>query len=215
MPDVFVSKKSEGKIPKHGHRPAVLDALTPSSRTMSAFCFKPKGIKFETRQKGEKVILLLRRHPVTNAGWVFVAFLLGIVPFFLQSFPIISFLPENFRLVAVMGWYLVIVAFSLENFLTWFFNVYIITDERIIDIDFYNLIYKEVTDANIDKIQDVTYRMGGVIRTIFNYGDVIIQTASEVPNLEALAVPKPALIAGVLQDLRIEEEVEKLEGRIR
>ena len=52
------------------------------------------------------------------------------------------------------------------------FNVYIVTDERIIDIDFYNLIYKEVSDANIDKIQDVTYKMGGVVRTLFNYGDV-------------------------------------------
>ena len=106
-------------------------------------------------------------------------------------------------------------AYILESFLTWFFNVYIVTDERIIDIDFYNLIYKEVSDANIDKIQDVTYKMGGVIRTLFNYGDVLIQTASEVPNFDFLAVPKPDMIARVLQDLRMEEQQELVEGRIR
>ena len=103
----------------------------------------------------------------------------------------------------------------MESFLTWFFNVYIVTDERIIDIDFYNLIYKEVSDANIDKIQDVTYKMGGVIRTLFNYGDVMVQTASEVPNFEFLAVPKPDKVAKVLQDLRIEEQQEAIEGRVR
>ena len=136
-------------------------------------------------------------------------------PSILSVFPILDFLPANFQLVSVLGWYLITTAFVLESFLTWFFNVYLVTDERIIDIDFYNLIYKEVSDANIDKIQDVTYKMGGVVRTLFNYGDVLIQTASEVPNFEFLAVPMPDKVARVLQDLRIEEEQEKLEGRVR
>ena len=57
--------------------------------------------------------------------------------------------------------------------------------------------------------------MGGVIRTIFNYGDVYIQTAAEVPTFQFLAVPKPDRVARVLQDLIIEEEKEKLEGRVR
>ena len=70
-------------------------------------------------------------------------------------------------------------------------------------------------DANIDKIQDVTYKMGGVIRTLFNYGDVMIQTASEVPNFDFLAVPYPDKVAKVLQDLRTEEQQEAIEGRVR
>ena len=57
--------------------------------------------------------------------------------------------------------------------------------------------------------------MGGVIRTVFNYGDVYIQTAAEVPAFEFLAVPKPDRVAGILQELRMEEEQEKLEGRVR
>jgi hypothetical protein len=57
--------------------------------------------------------------------------------------------------------------------------------------------------------------MGGVVRTIFNYGDVLIQTASEVPNFEFLAVPKPDQVVKVLQDLRIEEQQEAIEGRVR
>ena len=138
-----------------------------------------------------------------------------IAPIVLSIFPLLTFLPQEFQLIAVLGWYLITTAFLLENFLTWFFNVNIITDERIIDIDFFNLIYKQVSDTNIDKIQDVTYTMGGVARTLFNYGDVFVQTAAEVPNFDFLAVPNPDKVAKILQDLRIEEEIEKLEGRVR
>jgi cell division protein FtsL len=120
----------------------------------------------------------------------------------LPSFPIIAFLPENFQAVAVIFWYLITFAFILESFLVWFFNASIVTNRRIVDIDFHNLIYKEVSDTEHDQIQDVTYKMGGAVRTIFNYGDVYVQTASEVPNFEFLAVPKPDEVAKLLQELR-------------
>ncbi len=70
-------------------------------------------------------------------------------------------------------------------------------------------------DANLDKIEDVTYKMGGVIRTLFNYGDVLIQTAAEVTNFDFLAVPYPDKVVKVLQDLRMEEQQEVIEGRVR
>jgi hypothetical protein len=61
----------------------------------------------------------------------------------------------------------------------------------------------------------VTVKMGGVIRTMFNYGDVIIQTAAEIPQIEFHAVPHPDRVAAILRELRVEEEREKLEGRVR
>ena len=226
MPDIFISKKKDKESPKKEEKEKtslkenakkVLEKHEEGGRysPLSAYCFNPKSVHFETQEEAERVVLLLRRHPITNVGWILITILMLFAPAVLSSFPILDFLPGNYRLVSVLGWYLITTAYVLENFLTWFFNVNIVTDERIIDIDFYNLIYKEVSDANIDKIQDVTYKMGGVVRTIFNYGDVIIQTASELPNFDFLAVPKPDRVAKILQDLRIEEEVEKLEGRVR
>jgi len=190
-------------IPGHTHNP------------LSSYDYFPDNVDFEIRERQEKIVLFLRKHPITNLRWIAITLVLVLAPLFLVAFPILDFLPSNFQFIAILGWYLVTTAYILENFLSWYFNVYIVTDERIVDIDFYNLIYKEVSDANIDKIQDVTYKMGGVARTFFNYGDVEIQTASEVPNFEFAAVPQPDRVAKVLQDLRIEEEQEKLEGRVR
>ena len=232
MPDIFISndikkdkptpkkqsskKKSVSKTKKEKkHRRPRYKLEKKAQGRLSAFNYLPKRVDFETRDKEEQVILLLREHPLTNFSWIFIVVLMIIAPIVLSIFPLLTFLPQEFQLIAVLGWYLITTAFLLENFLTWFFNVNIITDERIIDIDFFNLIYKQVSDTNIDKIQDVTYTMGGVARTLFNYGDVFVQTAAEVPNFDFLAVPNPDKVAKILQDLRIEEEIEKLEGRVR
>jgi len=169
---------------------------------LSSFAYLPKGVDFETKNKEEKVVLLLRRHPITNLRWILIAVILILAPLVLSSFPILDFLPANFRFVAVLGWYLITLAFIFENFLNWFFNVNIITDERIVDIDFDNLIYKEISEMAIDKIQDVSVRTGGVVRTIFNYGDVFIQTAAEVTNFDFLAVPNPERVTKILEELK-------------
>ena len=227
MPDIFISdsnkKKKTSKKPvkapsvkkprkliKHSH-----NEEGHTHNPLAAYHFHPDRAEFETREKNEEVVLLLRRHPITNVRWILIFLIMVFAPLVLSTFPFLDFLPGNFQFIAILGWYLVTIALALENFLTWFYNVNIITDERVVDIDFHNLIYKEVSDTNIDRIQDVTYRMGGAIRTVFNFGDVLIQTAGEKPNFEFLNVPNPHKVAKILQDLRIEEEQEKLEGRVR
>jgi membrane protein YdbS with pleckstrin-like domain len=229
MPDIFISEAPKPKedktvLPKpKGTASKIISAKKnipfkkrESRRTnpLSPYNYMPSSVDFEIRTPEEKIVLLLRRHPITNIGWILVCLVMVFAPMVLNFFPIFDFLPDRYQFIVVLGWYLITLSYFLENFLGWFFNVNIITDERIIDIDFYNLIYKEVSDANIDRIQDVSYRMGGAIRTIFNYGDVIIQTASEVPNFEFLTVPKPDRVAKILQELGVEEKQEALEGRV-
>jgi hypothetical protein len=97
---------------------------------------------------------------------------------------------------------------AFEKFLNWYFNVYIITTERIIDVDFISLLYKQVSEAQIAKIQDVTYTMGGLARAVFNYGDVLIQTAGELPNFDFLAVPHPNKVAAVIAEMKLKDEKE-------
>ncbi|MBI3443121.1 PH domain-containing protein [Candidatus Woesebacteria bacterium] len=196
MPDVH-------HLPGHSHNP------------LAAFCYYPDRVDFVEKDPQEKVVLLLRKHPITNVPWIITAILSLLLPVFVTFFEIFEFIPLGFQIVAIIGWYLVTIAYAYEKFLNWFFNVNIITDERVFDVDFINLVYREITDANIDQIQDVTVRIGSAIRTIFNYGDISIQTAAEIPEIEFEAVPKPDQVAKILRDLRVEEEHEKLEGRVR
>lgn len=211
MPDIFVSPKTTSAMKRTFYKDLPSQVRNP----LSSIIYCPENLRFESMDNEEKVVLFLRKHWITNLGWMLMTILLFSAPTLVTLTSILDKIPDNFRFVFMLIWYLISIAYFLESFLTWFFNVYIVTDERIIDIDFYNLIYKEISDANIDKIQDVTLKMGGAIRVLFNYGDVLIQTASEVPNFEFEAVPYPDKVVKILQDLRIEEQQEAIEGRVR
>lgn len=191
------------KLPGHTHNP------------FAAYCYYPDKADFVNRDPQEEVILLVRKHPITNIGWVSIAFLMLVSPAFLSVFTFFELLPSGYQIVFVLIWYLITIAFIFEEFLSWFFHVNIVTDERIIEVDFVGLFYREITDANIDQIQDVTVEIGGGIRTLVGYGNVVIQTAAQIPRIEFEAVPNPDEVSRILRELRIEEEVEKLEGRVR
>ncbi len=182
---------------------------------LTAFAVWPDKVRFETQESKEEIILLLRRHIITNVAWILTAVFMFFVPFFLRFIPVLDFLPFRFQFIIVLMWYLIILAFIFEKFLSWYFNVFIVTDERIIDVDFLSLVYKEITESKIDRIQDVTLTMGGICCSIFNYGTVYIQTAGDVPKIEFEQVPKPQKVVKILNQLQIQEEQEQIEGRVR
>ncbi|OGM14730.1 hypothetical protein A3D84_00565 [Candidatus Woesebacteria bacterium RIFCSPHIGHO2_02_FULL_42_20] len=232
MPDIFINDPKSAHTPgpqqlvnQEQYPQVSLDMKLPNEKKhelyghthnpLAAYCYVPDHLNFETQDKKEKVVLLLRRHPITNLPWIIFVILMLFAPLLLIVFPVTAFLPARFQLISIMAWYVFVFTYAFENFLVWFFNVNIITDERIVDIDFHNFVYKEVTDAELDNIEDVTYTMGGPIRTMFNYGNVFVQTAGEAQNIEMLGIPKPDRVAKILQELRQEEEIERIEGRIR
>lgn len=190
-------------LPGHTHNP------------LTSFSYLPDKARFINEDPEEEVILLLRKHPITNTSWILLAFMMIIAPSFIGVLTPVGLLPWDYQFVLGLVWYLITSAYILEQFLSWFFHVNIITDERIIEVDFVNLVYREITDANIDKIEDVTVEVGGVFRTFFNYGNIVIQTAADVPKITFEAVPEPDKVTRVLRELRVEEEQEKIEGRVR
>lgn len=219
MPDVFISKREDSLISPddnlHAGSPSVVPEKIPviekekseiqghDRRLFSSFFLYPDDVDFETRDSKEKIILLLRQHPIVNLKWIFGTLLLLTGPTIIGTFGIFSLLPTGFPLIISLAWYLVTSAYAIEGFLNWYFNVYFITTARIVDVDFYNLIDKRVSNAEIEMIQDVTYQTGGVVRTMVNYGDVIIQTAAEVSEFKFEAVPNPERVTKILDDLRM------------
>jgi len=223
MPDVFVSKPA-GDHGSHGGEDAHQrhNHSTPKSlkgkhtkNPLAAIQMVPKKAKFIGTDEEEKILLVLRRHPITNLRWIITGVALLLVPVVVSLLPAISALPPNIQVVGMLIWYLVTIAYVFEQFLGWYFNVFVVTDERIFDVDFAHLTYREITDASIDQIQDVTTKLGGVLGTVLNYGTVFIQTAGAKPMIEFEQVPSPDEVANVLRELRVQEEQEKLEGRVR
>lgn len=197
------------------YRQKVYKLVGRTKHSLSSFLARPKVFDFDDRDGEEEIILVLRRHWFTNLSWILIFFLMLIFPSFLDFVPLLESFPSRYNLIFIIFWYLISFAIAFEKFLSWYFNVFIITEERVVDIDFNNLLNKEISDAKISVIQDVTYTVTGVSQTIFNYGNVFIQTAGEIPVIEVAKVPNPDVVAKILQQMRLEEEQEALDGRIK
>ncbi len=213
MPDLYSANQRPASSSVKNDRRDFLPR--PRGHSFSAVLVQPKNIRFDTQEPEEEILMILRAHWITNIPWVLIAILLFFAPLVLTFFPLLSSFPVNFRLMFVIVWYLVSMMYVFERFLSWFFNMTIITDERIIDVDFLNLTTKKVSDADIDKIQDVSFTNSGAFGAIFNYGDVLVQTAAEIVEFVFEKVPEPTLVATILQRLRTEEKIEAIEGRVR
>jgi len=181
------------------------------SQAISAYMFMPDGIRFETQEPGETIVLLLRKHWLTNLSWLLIAVLIIIIPLFL--FPAIIVggvnigqVPKNFISLLIFGWYLMVFSFILVNFLLWYFTVSIVASERIVDIDFINLLNKKFAETRIARVEDVTMRTGGFIRSFFDYGDVFVQTAAKEAVFQFEAVPHPDQVVRIINQLIGKEE---------
>jgi len=207
MPDVFIAKdkakKKNTAVPSDPAKPDHVEKLKNHTHNpLSAFCFYPHKVSFLDQKPDETVVLLVRRHVITNVPWLLLVLIMIFAPLILQYFPLLNFLPLRFQTVAISVWYLLTLAIFIENFLSWFFSVNIVTTKRVIDVNFDSLIYRKITDAELAHIEDVTVQMGSVVRTLFGYGDIVIQTAAEIPNVTFEAVPHPDEVERILSDLR-------------
>ncbi|MEK7581661.1 MAG: hypothetical protein AAB512_05255 [Patescibacteria group bacterium] len=183
-----------------------------TNNPLAVFAPNPVGVYFENQEKGEVVILLLRQHLVSQIASLIEIIVLILVPFI--AGPVVAFLKTNTlsfleaRQVfwILVFWYLFAFGFAFYKFIHWYFNVYLLTNERIVDFDFRGILHMETAYANLNQIQDVTPKIIGFFGTFFHFGNVFIQTAAEKPEFEFLKVEKPDAVAQkILEQVRLEE----------
>lgn len=164
---------------------------------------EPLNIHFQTQNPDEKVYRVYRKSFVTNLDWIGILIAGTSLP--LWAFPQIqSLLPQltNNYLYFILGfWYLALFGFGLVSLAKWYFHVSLITDSRVLDIDLIGLLYRNVAEAHLQQIQDVSHTQGGLLQLVFNYGDVYIQTAATKQNIELINVPAPGEIHDYITDL--------------
>lgn len=182
----------------------------------ASFWQNPKSIYFDTQEPDEHILLFLRRHFVTNSPWITFTILLLFLPllaiYILQSFNYsFSFLPQPLTQIILILYYLLVLTNAFVNFLDWYYNISIITSKRVLDIQLKDLVNKKVSATKINLIQDVDFKQTGTIPSIFNYGDVFMQTAGKDINFVADAVPNPEYVVQVVESL-IGKEGNGLEG---
>lgn len=88
-------------------------------------------------------------------------------------------------------------------FLIWidvWFDTWIITSDRIINIEQHGLFSREVSELKLSRVQDVSVEVHGFFQTFLNYGDVHIQTAGEEERFQFRSVPDPYGVKNIIMN---------------
>lgn len=219
MPDIFVEEKTKAsdKTTHHHlsneHEKKVPEPLMHFPKVtkkgvhlFSSFCENPGDITFKNQDKNEQVLLFVRKHFITNFLCITVGIFLLVLPIIIGPLGFLlhislSFLSAKLILFFTLFYYLVVVSYLFVRFITWYFNASLVTTERIVDIDFSDVIYTNLASTTLELVQDVSYTQTGVFRTFFHYGDVLVQTAGENTHFDFDAVPRPEDVVHIIGGL--------------
>lgn len=157
----------------------------------------------------ERVLLKVRRHPLVFMMRSCVFVILGLAPLMLASIDIPELFGQNIDdtvLVLAGGiYYLYIALFLLFSFFDHHLDVWLVTDTHVVDIQQNSLFNRNVAKQQLSRIQDVEAEVKGVLPTLFNYGNILIQTAGTTERITFTQVPNPHAIADTI--VRLMHEV--------
>jgi membrane protein YdbS with pleckstrin-like domain len=168
---------------------------------------QPKSTSYDGEDKDEQILYILRASTLLLFPTFFLTGVMAFAPLFIGPF-LADFRIGNVNVFGagslfVLGifWYLFVAGYALQSFLNWFFNSYIITNKKIVDIDFHGVLYKNISEATLTNIEDITSNVKGTLGIVFNIGSVLIQTAAEKPEFEFSNIENPAKIRDIIADL--------------
>ncbi len=153
----------------------------------------------------EEIVKILRRDLFILFKKVLLFILLAILPF--AFFYIIIFTQPNLLkgevsspiiVLSVSAYYLFVWLFFFFSFIDYYLDVWVITNERIIDVQQRGFFSRIISEQKLFRIQDVTSEVHGIIPTMLKYGDVHIQTAGTKQRFFFHQVPNPDKVRDII-----------------
>jgi hypothetical protein len=150
------------------------------------------------RLPNEKVVLFLRRHWIDVLRIFFISGALFILPVIIGT--VIEIGNPDLIIHAFWGpaltatlfaYLLVVLILTLTELTDYWLDVWIVTDERIINTEQHGLFNRVVSEVYLSQIQDVTSETKGYLGTFLTYGDVYVQTAAERERFQFKGIDNP------------------------
>ncbi len=142
----------------------------------------------------EKILMVVHKHWIVFFLKIFVVVAMFLVPVMILSIVyglggfgdgVLQFLRFFF-----VSYFMIMVLVAFLFWMDHYLDVWIITNERIIDVEQMGLFKRETSEFIIDRVQDITVEVPNIVATFLKYGNLQIQTAGEksfsikdVPNI--------------------------------
>lgn len=129
---------------------------------------------FDDQFEDEEVLYVFRKHPIVmRKGLVFglLGPLVGIIPAAVK--PELGF---GVFFGGLAGGILLGLLVFAPSWIGWHFSIFIITDQRFIQITQKGLFHRAVADLGLSQIQSVNYEISGLQETLLGFGTIKMQT---------------------------------------
>lgn len=149
----------------------------------------------------ESIIKVVRQRWLKLLTSLILPIICIVLPFFFL-YPL--FYWGNKGVVIFAGLLLTGILWLIRNIIVWYWQVFIITDQRIIDIDQKGLFQKTVSDIPLTKIDDVFYQIKGIWQTITRIGNIYVTLIDSKTKIEITNIAQPAKIQQLILQFKNE-----------
>lgn len=172
--------------------------------------------RLPNQRPNEHVVLFLRRHWFALLAIGFAFILLTGIPlligwYFQETVQIWVAHAIIGPLFVILGsmYFLSIWLFAFLEFTDYYLDTWIITNERIINIEQEGLFNRTASELDLAAVQDTTAEIRGILQTIFTYGQVYIQTAGSKGRFHFKNIDNPEHVKELITQL-VEEDKRRL-----
>ena len=115
-------------------------------------------------------------------------------------------------LILVMSAYvLAIWLLYFNGLIDYYLDVWIVTNERIINIEQKGLFSRTIAELKLYRVQDAKAEVTGILHTLLDYGTITVQTAGEEAHFTFQQIPEPYKISRQILELVEEDRQQHLE----
>lgn len=139
-------------------------------------------------REGEDVIETIRQSALSYVWHWVASTILLLLPFFFLL-PLVR--AGSWGVYVALGVFIIGGVLLWRWLFMWSMNVFVLTRDRLVDIDQHGFFTTVVSSANYEKIQDVSFEIRGFAQTIFRLGTVSVQTAGSDVRLELHGIHGP------------------------
>ncbi len=148
---------------------------------------------------GENIVKVVRQSKLILFSTLILPTLLILAPFF---FLFLLFSYGQWGVYAFILSLIVGILLFLRELMIWRFKLFIITTQRIIDIDQKGLFKRTVSNVLFTKIDDIFYKISGLPQVIFRCGNIYITLSDNKSGLELKNIPSPQRIQQLILQLK-------------
>jgi hypothetical protein len=161
-------------------------------------------------EEGEKIVKTARKHWFIIGVQMGTIVVFGLFPIFiligLLALPAVeilaNFLQNQSALIvfALASWLLLSTMAAATVWTSYYLDLWIITDRRIIVIEQDGFFRRRVGNFRLERLQDIQVTINGVIPTLLDFGTIRAQTASaSESNFESPGLPRPRELQSIIQ----------------